>query len=176
MSINASKASRSSAVSTSSPATYADRSLKNSMMAATAVLKLNRSSMSSVTFLMVRCTRLHKANAAPANASESTVTSTSVSRSTLVMIRFHTRFKKRNAPRIPSLVQSISRSGGPMNMVYRRSVSAPYCSTMSLGSTTLRFDLDILKLDTSSVLSQCGHFVALPPTSAGCSQPCSRQR
>ena len=47
------------------------------------------------------------------------------------------------APPSPSSLQGIDASKGPINISYKRNVSAPYCSTISSGLTTFPLDLDI---------------------------------
>ncbi|SBO31555.1 hypothetical protein ANAPC4_00520 [Anaplasma phagocytophilum] len=54
---------------------------------------------------------------------------------------FHKRSKYRHAPSTPQSVHSISRSGGVSDNMNNLTVSAPYCLSISLGSTTFFFDL-----------------------------------
>ncbi|CSC65763.1 Uncharacterised protein [Vibrio cholerae] len=57
---------------------------------------------------------------------------------------FHTRRRKRFAPSTPDSCHSNVMSAGEANIMNRRTVSAPYLSTISCGSIPLFFDLDIL--------------------------------
>ena len=58
--------------------------------------------------------------------------------------KFHTRPKKRFAPSTPDSCHSSVISAGDANIMKRRTVSAPYFSTISCGSIPLFFDFDIL--------------------------------
>ena len=58
--------------------------------------------------------------------------------------KFHTLRKKRWLPSTPASFHSKVASGGAVNMVYRRAVSAPCCSIKSCGSTPLFLDLDMV--------------------------------
>ena len=46
-------------------------------------------------------------------------------------------------PSMPLVSQGLDCSKGPKNISYKRKVSAPYCSTITSGLTTLYIDLDI---------------------------------
>ena len=69
---------------------------------------------------------------------------------TCVCTAFHRRFMKRNAPSTPSSLHSSVCSGGAANIMNRRAVSAPYCSTSACGSTPLFFDFDIVPMPALS--------------------------
>ena len=58
--------------------------------------------------------------------------------------KFQTRRRKRYEPSSAASFHSSVASGGAVNMVYRRAVSAPYFSIRSCGSTPLFLDLDIV--------------------------------
>ncbi len=60
------------------------------------------------------------------------------------MPKFQTRRRKRKLPSTAASFHSSVSSGGAVNMVYRRAVSAPYFSISSCGSMPLFFDLDMV--------------------------------
>jgi hypothetical protein len=60
--------------------------------------------------------------------------------------KFQTRRRKRYEPSTAASFHSSVASGGAVNMVYRRAVSAPYFSIRSCGSTPLRSLLPILPM------------------------------
>src|SRR5699024_12204077 len=64
----------------------------------------------------------------------------------------HTRSRKRREPSRPFSDQAIDASRGPMNISYRRKVSAPYWLTTSSGFTTFPLDLDIFSLPSPRII------------------------
>ena len=86
--------------------------------------------------------------------------------------RRQTRCRCFHAASAPAAVHSTSRSGGLSDMTNQRAVSAPYCSTMSCGSTTFFFDFDILI--TGPISTGVPSFSVAPPslriTSSGVTQ------
>ncbi|OQC23895.1 MAG: hypothetical protein BWX70_02724 [Verrucomicrobia bacterium ADurb.Bin070] len=66
------------------------------------------------------------------------------------------RLRKRNTPSTPLVFQGLTASSGPMNISYRRMLSAPYSRMTSSGLTTFFNDLDIL----------AGNSVSFSPVSA----------
>src|SRR5699024_9821292 len=92
-------------------------------------------SMSYVTFLISLCS----------DFSSSAVGSTSVICKVSVLPNNYPQscFRKRCTPSIPFVSHGLDCSNGPKNISYRRSVSAPYFSTIISGLTTLNMDFDI---------------------------------
>src|SRR5690606_30234673 len=107
--------------------------------ALTAVLKEKRS-VSSSTFLMVRCNTFNSSAAGCSSVQTSPFCSSKNNR--------HNFFKKRCTPSIPLVSQGLLCSTGPRNISYMRKVSAPYFKTSSSGLTVLNLDLDIFSTST----------------------------
>ncbi len=99
------------------------------MIAATAVLKWNSRSMSSVTRRIVSwISRRNVRAVSDAGAARPGVGVRSSSR--CVSVKRHTRLRKRKAPSIPWSFHSRSFSGGAAKSSKSRPVSAPYFSRM----------------------------------------------
>ena len=115
--------------------------------------------MSSPTFLMVRWTSASSAGRTP-------------SPSTRLSASAQMRSKKRLQPLMEEVFQGAAFSKSPMNISYRRSVSAPYSFTTSSGLTTLPRDFDILTMGCSAI-SPC---FSTRAARAAFSLPCSASR
>ena len=94
--------------------------------------------MSNVTFLMSLCRLL----------SCSAVGSSSFGRNSSSRFQNNAQNFLRNRwqPSIPFVSQGFDCSTGPRNISYKRSVSAPYFSTIISGFTTLNIDFDIFSI------------------------------
>jgi hypothetical protein len=62
----------------------------------------------------------------------------------------HSRRTKRAEPSTPSSDHSSVSSGGALNIMNTRTLSAPKRSTRSVGSTPLPFDFDIVRMPSQS--------------------------
>ena len=126
-------------------------SFTSSMSDETAVFRCIRSSMSAVTRRIVSCVLRRTARSAsvhPLRAAGTLLPPTvfaqwSTSR--------HTRTRNLKLPSRPLSLHSTSFSGGATNITYRRSESAPYFASISSGSTTLPFDLDMTAPSLSTI-------------------------
>src|SRR5690606_25221992 len=108
----------------------------------TEVLNEKRS-ISSSTFLMILCKALYSALL---GSSSDTWKFPSASWN-----KRHTLRKNLYTPSIPFVFQGFACSKGPKNISYRRRVSAPYCSMISSGLTTLNLDFDIFSTSVPQI-------------------------
>ena len=92
------------------------------MIAAIAVLNAKRPDMSFVTFSIAQCALRSSLSSFPFGSSGTEV---SLVASAVSALRRQRRLRKRWTPSTPSSDQSASWSGGPMNRMYARAVSAP---------------------------------------------------
>jgi hypothetical protein len=114
-------------------------------------------SIPSVTPAIVACVARRSANASGPKLSGAAASQGAASSS----IR-QTRWRNRHAPSTPAAVHSTSRSGGLSDSMNQRAVSAPYCSTIRSGSTTLRLDLDILTVGPTTTGSPVARSRTVP--------------
>ena len=98
----------------------------NSITAAIAVLKVLRRPMSSLTLVIVLCNSRRVAFCAEFNDKPSKLGASPACVKSCAS--FQTRFKNRCAPSTPESDHSSVCSGGDVNMMNKRTVSAPYCS------------------------------------------------